>query len=53
MIFQHQYKKQVKMCISLFLFNDWFPLEHGDIIRTKILIVSCLEFVFLFNISVF
>ena len=27
-IIQHQYqKKEVKMCISLFLFHDWFPLE--------------------------
>ena len=31
----------MKICIYLYLFHDWFLLEHG----------TCLEFVFIFNIS--
>ena len=26
-IFQHQYQRQVEMCIFIYLFLDWFPLE--------------------------
>ena len=26
-IFQHQYQRQVKICVYLYLFHGWFPLE--------------------------
>ena len=44
-IFQHQYQEQVKMCIYLHLFHDWFPLEFVFIYSIYLMYKYLLELI--------